>query len=108
MSSELNKNCLFCRIIRKEIPAKIIYEESNVVVFSDINPKAPVHLLIVPTVHIESFLGISDKQMPSLTKMTKVVQRIIREEKLSGGYQVIFNGGSYQHVPHLHWHLLGD
>jgi len=102
------ESCLFCKIVRKEIPAKIVYEDSDVVVFPDINPRARVHFLVVPVSHVESFLDLNDKQMDSLTKMTKVVQRLIREQKLEGGYQVVFNGGQRQHVSHLHWHLLGD
>jgi histidine triad (HIT) family protein len=86
----------------------MVYEDGDVVVFPDINPKAAVHLLVVPVPHIESFLSLSDRQIDSLTKMTKVVQRLIRDEKLERSYQLIFNGGKKQHVPHLHWHLLGD
>ncbi len=100
--------CLFCSIIKKEAQTKFIYEDSDMVVFSDINPKNRVHLLITPREHIKSYLDLSNKNMLILTKMTKVIQSIIRGKKLEGGYQVIFNGGKYQHIPHLHWHLLGD
>ena len=100
--------CLFCKIIKKEIPAKIIYEDSSVVVFPDLNPKARVHFLIVPSLHIISFLDLGDNQFELLTKMAKVIQSKIVENNLEGGYQLLFNGGVHQHVPHLHWHLLGD
>ena len=100
--------CLFCDIIDKKIPTKFVYEDSDLVVFRDINPRSRVHLLIAPREHIKSFLDLSDKNNLVLTKMIKVIQRIIRDKKLEGGYQVIFNGGKYQHIPHLHWHLLGD
>ena len=100
--------CLFCSIVKKELPTKFAYEDADVVVFSDISPKNRVHLLVVSRVHIKSFLDLQDKNILILTKMTKVIQRIIRDQKLQGGYQVIFNGGHYQHIPHLHWHLLGD
>lgn len=99
---------MFCQIIRKEIPAKIVYEDENIIVFPDINPKARVHLLIVPREHINSVLDLTDKQNMTLTKMLKVVQELIRGQKIEGGYQLLFNGGKHQHVPHLHWHLLGD
>ncbi|MDP2671149.1 MAG: HIT domain-containing protein [bacterium] len=102
------EECLFCQIIRKEIPAKIVYEDENIIVFPDINPKARVHLLIVPREHINSVLDLTDKQNMTLTKMLKVVQELIRGQKIEGGYQLLFNGGKHQHVPHLHWHLLGD
>lgn len=102
------KDCLFCKIVKKEIPAKIVYEDNEVVVFPDINPKARLHFLIVPSLHINSFLELEDKQFEMLTKMAKVIQSLIRENNLESGFQLLFNGGIHQHVPHLHWHLLGD
>ncbi len=102
------KNCLFCKIVSKEVPANIVFEDTDLVVFPDINPKARVHLLIVPSLHINSFLDLSDKQLSLLTKMVKVIQSKIVENNLESGYQLLFNGGKHQHVPHLHWHLLGD
>jgi histidine triad (HIT) family protein len=102
------EDCLFCKIIAKEISAEFVYEDSEVIVFPDINPKAKTHLLVVPRTHIKSFLDLTDKQILTLTKMIKVIQRLIEDKKLKGGYQLIFNGGKHQHVPHLHWHLLGD
>ena len=104
MSSE----CVFCKIIKKEVPTEMVHEEEHVVVFRDIRPKAREHFLIVPTVHIKSFLDLSDKHLLLLTKLIKVVQRLIRDYKLAGGYRLVFNGGKHQEVPHLHWHLLGD
>ena len=102
------KNCLFCKIVSKEVPANIVFEDTDLVVFPDINPKARVHLLIVPSLHINSFLDLSDKQLSLLTKLVKVIQSKIVENNLESGYQLLFNGGKHQHVPHLHWHLLGD
>lgn len=102
------ESCLFCKIINKEIPAKIVYQDEDVLVIPDINPKAKVHLLVLPLVHVNSFLDLNDKQMLLLTKMSKVVQSLIKDKKLESSYQLLFNGGKHQHVPHLHWHLLGD
>ena len=102
------QECLFSKIINKEVPVDFVYQDQHVVVFPDVNPKSRVHLLIVPTVHIKSFLDLTDKQFVVLTKLAKVVQSEIVDKNLQGGYQLVFNGGSYQHVPHLHWHLLGD
>lgn len=104
----MEEKCLFCKIINKEIPAKIIYDDEFVTVIPDINPKNRIHFLILTSVHIKSFLDMQDKHFTMLTKMVKVVQRIIRDQKIEGGYQLLFNGGRYQHVPHLHWHLLAD
>lgn len=102
------ENCLFCDIINKKIPAEIVHQDKDVVVFPDVNPKARVHLLIVPVQHINSFLDIPSSQFLTLTNLAKVVQSLIKEQKLEGSYQLIFNGGKHQHIPHLHWHLLGD
>jgi histidine triad (HIT) family protein len=102
------EDCLFCGIISKKIPANIIYEDSSAIVIPDINPKARVHLLVLPRTHVKSFLDLSSEQMFELTKLAEVVQRIVWEQKLQGGYQLLFNGGKHQHVPHLHWHILGD
>lgn len=102
------EDCLFCKIIKKEISAEIAYEDRDVVVIPDINPKARVHLLVLPTSHIKGFLDLQDNQLSVLTKMAKVVQRLIRDKNLEGGYQLLFNGGKHQHIPHIHWHILGD
>lgn len=102
------EGCLFCAIASKKIPAQIVYEDTEVIVFPDIKPKARIHLLVVPIGHIKSFLDIPNKQFATLTNLAKVVKTLIREQKIEGGYQLIFNGGKHQHVMHLHWHLLGD
>lgn len=99
---------MFCKIINKEIPAKIVYQDKDLLVIPDISPKARVHLLVLPLVHINSFLDLTDKQSLLLTKMSEVVQSLIKEKKLEGAYQLLFNGGKHQHVLHLHWHLMAD
>lgn len=99
---------MFCQIVKGEVPAKIVHQDPDVVVFPDISPKARVHLLVVPTMHINSFLDLTSEQSSLLTKMTKVVQSLIVDQNLGESYQLVFNGGKRQHVPHLHWHLLGD
>jgi len=104
----MNKNCTFCKIIAEEIPTELVHKDEDIFVFHDINPKAPVHLLVVPREHIKTFLDLNDKRFPLLTKIIKVVQRLVKEKKLEGGYRVIINGGRHQEVEHLHFHLLGD
>jgi histidine triad (HIT) family protein len=101
-------DCVFCKIIKEEIPTDFVHKEEDIFVFRDINPKAPVHLLIVPREHIESFLDLSSKHSSLLTKLIKVVQKMIREQKLEKGYQILVNGGRHLEVGHLHFHLLGD
>ena len=104
----VEKNCIFCQIINEEIPAKFVYKDRDVVVFYDANPKAKTHFLIVPRVHVKSFLDVKDSHFPVLTNMIKVVQRLVKDKKLEGGFRVLINGGSHQVVDHLHLHLLSD
>jgi len=102
------EDCLFCKIANKEIASSIVYEDKDVVAFRDIKPKARVHILVVPTLHIESFLALQDNQFEMLTKMAKVVQTLIKGQKIEGSYHLVINGGKRQEIAHIHWHLLGD
>jgi len=102
------KNCTFCKIINGELETKFVYKDDEILVFHDINPKAPVHLLIVPRQHIKSFLDLNSNHFSLLTKMIKVVQRLVEEKKLESSYRVLINGGMHQIIDHLHFHLLGD
>lgn len=95
-------DCVFCKIINKEIPAKLQYEDSDVVVFNNNEPVSENHLLIVPKKHIASFIELDE----TVFAMTKAAQKIIKDLNLSPGYKLVFNGGKYQSVPHVHWHLL--
>ena len=101
------KNCLFCKIINKEVPSEIIYEDEKVIAFKDIHPKAPIHLLIVPKKHIPSVnhLEIEDKTL--MGELILVAQKIAREKNLKG-YRLQINVGrpAGQIIDHLHLHLL--
>jgi len=99
-----NKNCVFCQIAKKESPAKIEYEDQYVLVFQNINPAADVHLLIIPKKHIETFLDLDNE---SMTQIKSVAQKIIKNKNLGSAYKLLFNGGKYQAIEHVHWHLLG-
>lgn len=99
--------CLFCKIVNKEIPANIIAEDENFLAFHDINPKAPIHILAIPKVHIDSFDSVSPEIMSGITKF---IQDIAKEVKIDkSGYRVITNIGDNggQEVKHLHFHILG-
>jgi len=99
--------CLFCKIINKEIPANIILENDNFLAFHDINPKAPVHILAIPKIHVDSFHEVSPEVMSG---MTSFIQDIAKEVKIAeSGYRVITNIGENggQEVKHLHFHVLG-
>lgn len=103
-------DCLFCRIIRREIPAELLYEDELALAFKDINPHAPVHVLVVPKKHIASLDEADDEDAKILGHLNMVVARLAREHEIaSSGYRLIINTGpdSGQEVPHLHLHLLG-
>jgi histidine triad (HIT) family protein len=99
--------CLFCKIIKKEIPANVILENENFLAFHDINPKAPVHILVIPKVHVDSFIDVTPEIMAGMTTFIQEVAREVKIEK--SGYRVITNIGENggQEVQHLHFHVLG-
>ncbi len=101
-------DCLFCKIIKREIPSNIIHETDILVVFPDINPSADIHLLIVPKQHIGGIGEIGGNQGDLLLEVYKAVNKLVKEHNLTDDlYRVVVNGGRAQHVPHLHFHLLG-
>lgn len=99
------KNCIFCKIRDREIPKVFIYEDEDVMVFPDINPVRPIHLLVVAKKHLRDFLELEDDLM---AKLAKITQKMIKEQKLENrGYRVTINGGGAQLIDHLHFHLSG-
>jgi len=99
--------CIFCKIVNKEIPSNLVLEDENFLAFHDVNPKAPVHILVIPKVHVDSFNEISSDMMSS---MTPFMQEVAKKVGISeSGYRVITNIGENggQEVKHLHWHILG-
>ena len=106
----MSTDCIFCRIVSGEIPSTRVYEDDQVVAFNDINPKAPVHVLIVPRRHIPSLAHVTADDEGVLGHMLYVA-RVIAEEQgiLESGFRTIINTGpdGGQEVYHLHLHLLG-
>ncbi len=103
-------DCIFCRIIAGEVPGEIIYQDEQMIVFPDINPKAPTHLLIVPKKHIPSLAHLSEADSPLTGHMVNIANRMAKEKGISErGYRLVMNCGEEggQAVPHLHMHLLG-
>src|SRR5262245_15223495 len=103
-------NCLFCKIINREIPASIVYEDQRVLAFNDINPQAPTHVLVIPRRHIPSLneMGVEDDQI--VGEIVRRAAAIAKERGLSaGGYRTVFNTNrdAGQTVFHIHLHLLG-
>jgi histidine triad (HIT) family protein len=102
------KDCIFCKIIKKEIPKEFRYEDDNVVVFDDISPQAKVHVLIVSRKHIESFDFLTHNDEDILSSMRQAVHKIVKDKELIGkGYKIQLFAGGAQTVDHLHFHLLG-
>lgn len=101
--------CLFCRIARGEISATIVYQDESCLAFSDIDPRSPVHLLVIPRQHIASLGAVVAADEPLLGHLLRVAAEIATEKKLTGGFRVVMNTGpdGGQTVSHLHLHLLG-
>ncbi len=103
-------DCVFCRIAAGKLPSDILYQDEEIVSFSDIHPMAPVHVLIVPRKHIPSLANLTDDETPLIGHMARVANRLAREAGVARkGYRVVINCGKEggQVVPHLHMHLLG-
>jgi len=102
-------SCLFCKIASGEIPSTAVYQDERAYAFADINPKAPVHVLIVPRQHIDSLAEAAPDQNALLGHLFWVAAEIARNKGLAKGYRVVVNTGADggQTVDHLHLHLLG-
>jgi len=103
-------DCLFCRIARKEIPAKIVYDDRQVVAFEDINPQAPTHTLVISKSHFATLNDVGAEEEGLLGHMMLVATRVARDKGLNAqGYRLVANclEGAGQSVFHIHLHLLG-
>lgn len=109
----MSEHCLFCKIVRGELPAKIVYEDDDCMVFHDINPAAPVHLLMIPKRHIVSMQEINPEDAVWLGRMLSKVPQIALDNGCnpgpSGGFRLMANSGveGGQEVLHLHFHIYG-
>lgn len=106
------KDCIFCKIIKKEIPTDILYEDDLVLAFSDVHPISPVHVLVIPKKHLESVneLEMNEENEKIAGRLILVARKIAKEKGIAeGGHKLLIrtgkNGG--QEVPHIHLHLLG-
>jgi histidine triad (HIT) family protein len=104
----MSENCIFCRIVRGEIPSKKIYEDDQVIVINDINPAAPIHLLVLPREHVESLMTAGAQHQALVGKMLLLAPRLAREQGSTDGFRVLINNGpgGGQEVFHLHLHVL--
>lgn len=102
-------DCLFCKITKKELKSDIVYEDDLVVVFKDINPRAPIHLLVVPKEHIGSINELEPKHQEIISQMILVAKKVAQQLSFADkGYKLIFNVGrdGGQVVDHIHLHIL--
>ncbi|MGN0962644.1 MAG: histidine triad nucleotide-binding protein [Clostridia bacterium] len=103
-------DCIFCKIINKEIPSKIVYEDDDILAFEDINPLAKVHILLIPKKHIETAADLQEEDAAVIGKIFLVAKKIAEEKGMAeDGYRIVNNCKEFggQEVFHIHFHLLG-
>ena len=106
-------NCIFCKIVAGKIPSKVVYQDEDIFVFHDINPWAPVHLLMIPKLHIPSMAQVGAEHAALLGRMMALVPKLASQEGCNpypqGGFRVLCNTGieGRQEVHHLHFHVIG-
>ncbi|MDD4351983.1 MAG: histidine triad nucleotide-binding protein [Candidatus Gracilibacteria bacterium] len=109
-NEQISEDCVFCKILNGEIESNLVYSDEEIVAFNDINPKAPIHILIVPRKHIESVAEMERGDEFIVGNMIKVAKILAEENRIGEkGYKLLINVGEEggQVVPHLHLHLLG-
>jgi len=104
------EDCIFCKIAKKEIPAEILFESNNVIAFKDVNPIAPVHVLVIPKKHIKSVAELQEEDASLMGEIILSARKIAEDLGISqNGYKLLIRVGKYggQEVDHLHLHLIG-
>jgi histidine triad (HIT) family protein len=101
--------CLFCKIVRGEIPCRKVYEDAEVLAFHDIHPVAPVHFMLVPKLHVASLFDAGEEHAAFLGRMLLLAPKLAREQGLDNGFRTVINSGKGggQEVFHLHIHVIG-
>lgn len=102
-------DCLFCKIINGDIPSNKVYEDDKILAFHDINPEAPVHVLVIPKLHIGSMDEVTEENSAYVASIFEKIPHIAKLAGITNGYRVISNCGEdgMQSVMHLHFHILG-
>jgi histidine triad (HIT) family protein len=105
----MSDNCIFCKIVRGEIPSRKVYEDDEVLAFHDINPVAPVHFIMVPKQHLVSLMEAESRHEALLGRMMVLAPKLAKEQGLDNGFRVVINNGKGggQEVFHLHIHVIG-
>ena len=103
------ENCIFCKIVRGEIPSEKVYEDTDVFAFHDIHPAAPVHFMLIPKLHIGSLAEVQNVHRDLLGEMMVLVPKLAREQGCTDGFRTVINTGRVggQEVHHLHIHIIG-
>ena len=104
------EGCIFCKIAKKDLPAKIVFEDSEIVAFDDIRPQAPVHIMVIPKYHIEKVSDLTDDNINLIGRLVLVAKNIAKERGVQeSGYRIVINCNkdAGQEVYHLHIHILG-
>jgi histidine triad (HIT) family protein len=103
------EECIFCKIVRGEIPSKKVYEDADVLAFHDIHPVAPVHFMLVPKLHVASLMEAQEEHAALLGGMLLLAPKLAREQGLKDGFRTVINTGrgGGQEVFHLHIHIMG-
>ena len=102
-------DCIFCKIANKEINSEFVYEDDEIIAFKDVNPQAPIHILVIPKKHIKSIIDLTDEDEMLVGKMYTAVRKIAKKLNIEeSGFRLIVNCGkdAGQEVPHLHFHIL--
>ena len=102
-------NCVFCKIVRGEIPSRKVYEDAEILAFHDIQPAAPVHFMLVPKKHVASLYEVAPDDAPVLGRMLTLAGKLAREQGANDGFRMIVNSGrvANQEVAHVHLHVIG-
>jgi histidine triad (HIT) family protein len=102
-------DCIFCKIVNKELPSSIVYEDEEIMAFNDINPQAPVHIIIIPKKHIPRVSDLNEEDAALVGRLIIVAKKLAQEKGIEDGYRLVCNcnPGAGQSVFHIHFHLLG-
>lgn len=104
------KDCIFCKIVQKTIPSKIVYEDEKVLAFEDINPQAPIHILVIPKKHISTLIDCDQDDYLLISHIYKIINKIADEKDIAkSGFRVVTNCNAEagQTVYHIHFHIFG-
>ena len=103
------ENCVFCKIVKGDIPSTKVYEDDDMIIIKDLNPQAPVHLLLIPKEHYANIIEMTDSQSQTLARCLKKLSTLTDELGLQNGFRLVSNKGEdgCQSVGHLHIHILG-